>query len=155
MFDDDPEDDLPEPVFYADGRRAGIPGPSSLPRRFVYVAGPLWDVARSPAEAEAALTVASIAWNATRLPEPERTATLRQLIRKIADGTAQLGSMDDFSEMVLRAMRWPREQRAVVEVGFKELRPGEWHVALLTVTPEDVRRRASSRGARPRGPRRG
>jgi len=35
----DPEEGLPEPVFYTDGRRASELGPVTLPRRLVYVAG--------------------------------------------------------------------------------------------------------------------
>jgi hypothetical protein len=153
MFDPDEPDELPEPVFYTDGRGPRAPGPANLPRCLVHVAGPLWDVARSVEEARSALETASIAWNATRLPEPERTATIRQLIGAIADG-AQLASMDDFSEMVMRAMRWPREPHAIAGVRFNELRPGEWHVEVLAINPS-AGRRVASRGARPRGRRRG
>lgn len=156
MFElDEPDDDLPIPVFYADGRARGTGATPSFPARFVYVAGPLWEEARNLEEAREALVAASTAWNATRLPEPERTAALRQLIRQIGDGTTKVASMADFSEMVMRAMRWPREQRAVAEVGFEELLPGEWHVALLTVTPAGISPRTSSPGAKPRGRRRG
>lgn len=152
MFDhDDDEEALPEPVFYTDGR-VRTPGPSSFPRRFVYVAGPLWELATTPTEARMALDLANVAWNATRLPEPQRTSTLERLVRDFVDRT---GSAEIISEMVMRAMRWPREERAVVEVKFEELHPGEWHVALLTLTAEEVRRATASRGARPRGRRRG
>ena len=153
MFDlDDPDDELLEPVFYTDGRRPGFPGPPSLPRRLVYVAGPLWEIARTPAEAKAALDHASVAWNVTRLPEPDRTAALRQVVGELV---ARTGDADDFSEMVMRAMRWPRAQQAIAEVKFAELRPGEWHVAVVAITPAGISRRASSRGATPRGRRRG
>jgi hypothetical protein len=120
--------------------------------RFIYVAGPAWDVATSLEEAKAALVEASMAWNITRLPEPERRAALGVAIDHIVGRT---GDASDFSEMVLRAMRWQDEQWAVVEAVFKELRPGEWHVALLTITPAQLKRRASSPGAKPRARRRG
>lgn len=153
MFElDEPDDDLLEPVFYTDGRSPSFPGPANHPRKLVYVAGPLWEVARSPAEAKAALDVASLAWNLTRLAEPERTEALRQVVRGIVERT---GSADDFSEMVMRAMRWPRDPQIVGDVGFKELRPGEWHVAVLALTPAGISPRTSSPGAKPRGRRRG
>jgi len=156
MFDPDGtadlEDDLRYPVFYADGRRAGLTDAPTFVSRLVHVAGPAWDVATTPAEAKAALDLASMAWNVTRLPQAQRLEALGVAVRSLV---AHTGDAADFSEMVLLAMRWPDEQRVVAEVLFKELHPGEWHVALLTITPADVRRRASSRGAKPRAPRRG
>ena len=152
-FDDpDPEDDLRFPVFYTDGRRAELTTAPTFVSRFVHVAGPAWDVASTVAEAKAALDLASMAWNVTRLPHDQRLEALGVAVRSLV---AHTGDAADFSEMVLLAMRWRHEQRVVTEVLFKELRPGEWHVALLTITPADVRSRASSRGAKPRAPRRG
>ncbi len=151
LFDGD-DLELRLPVFYTDGRRAALANPPSLVSRFVYVAGPAWDVATTPAEAKAALDLASTAWNVTRLPQAERLEAVRVAVRHVV---ARTGDAGDFSEMVLRAMRWREEVCAIVEVAFKELRPGEWHAALLTITPADVKPRASSRGAKPRARRRG
>jgi hypothetical protein len=99
-----------------------------------------------------ALDLASVAWNATRLPEPQRTPALQRLVRDFVDRS---GSAEVISEMLMRAMRWPREERVVVEVKFEEVHPGEWHVSLLTLTAEEVRRATASRAAKPRGRRRG
>ena len=91
----------------------------------------------------------------SQAPVREALRGLEALGVAVRSLVAHSGDAADFSEMVILALRWTDEQRAVAEVLFKELRPGEWHVALLTITPADVRRRASSRGAKPRAPRRG
>lgn len=148
----DPEEGLPEPVFYTDGRRASELGPVTLPRRLVYVAGPLWDVATNPQEAKSALDAAQTAWNLTRIAEPLRTELLGKVIQDIVQRT---GDASDFSDMIMRAMRWPRDPHIVADLPFKELAPGQWHVAVLSLTPAEISRRTSSRAAKPRAPRRG
>jgi len=153
MFDlDDPEDDLRYPVFYTDGRRAALTADPRFPSRFVYVAGPLWDRAKTPEEAKVALDMAHVAWNLTRLSEPLRTELLGQVVR---DLVARTGDAEDFSDVVMRAMRWPRDQRIVVSVPFEEQKPGEWHVAVLVATPGTGESANAKRPAKTRKPRRG
>lgn len=144
-------EELPEPVFYVDGR-ARRRGPPNTVKRFVDVAGPLWDRAQTVEDARRALDAAHVVWNLMRLPQEARIATGQRLRQEMADGDALLGSTGDFLDMVMRATQYP-EDRAIVEVQFQELRPGEWHVMLLTVTAEEVRR-AASRAAKPRARRR-
>lgn len=153
MFEpDDPEEELPEPVFYAEGRRGSSPGPRSLARRFVYIAGPLWETARDPGEAQAALDVAHMAWNLTRLPEPMRTERIGQAVRNLVQHTGQAA---DFSDILVRATRWPEDRRFVADVSLTELSPGEWHVGVSMLTPAELSRRISSQATKPRAPRRG
>jgi hypothetical protein len=89
---------------------------------------------RQPKATRAALDLAAIAWNLSRLAEPTRSDAVQDALGRLATS----GGLDlVLADLIDHADLWPDDPRCVVRVGIAEQPDGSWQILAASARPND------------------